>query len=77
LEVLEAFEGVCALCGSSEYLQIDHIVPLCDGGENAASNLRPLCRDCHGDKCAYERMGAVRRQEIYGANNPFLPQKGV
>lgn len=77
LDVLEAHQNCCALCGSDEYLQVDHIVPLCDGGENAKINLRPLCRDCHRDKCDFERMGLMRRRAIYGDTNPFAPQKGV
>ncbi len=34
--------------------EIDHIRPLSNGGTNKASNLQPLCKACHGDKCTYE-----------------------
>jgi 5-methylcytosine-specific restriction endonuclease McrA len=27
--------------------EIDHILPLADGGTNSPDNLRSLCRDCH------------------------------
>lgn len=39
----------CALCprGASE---VDHIVPLVDGGTDHPSNLRSLCRDCHASR---------------------------
>ncbi len=34
--------------------EIDHIRPLANGGDNKASNLQPLCKACHGDKCSNE-----------------------
>jgi 5-methylcytosine-specific restriction endonuclease McrA len=38
----------CTNCGSSERLQVHHIVPLAEGGEKfALSNLTTLCSDCH------------------------------
>lgn len=37
----------CALCKSTESLQVDHIVQLSDGGTNDMSNLRFLCKTCN------------------------------
>ena len=40
----------CTNCGSSEQLQVHHIVPLAKGGKKfALSNLTTLCSDCHAD----------------------------
>lgn len=33
------------ICGSKFFLEIDHIQPLCQGGENNPKNLRVLCRN--------------------------------
>jgi len=48
-------------CGDCKHLlsasyEIDHFVPLADGGSNDASNLIALCRDCHGDKSIRDRL---------------------
>ena len=40
--------------------EIDHILALHRGGDDAVQNLQPLCHDCHATKSAAER-GARRR----------------
>lgn len=37
----------CANCGSTEGLQVHHIVPVSNGGTPNISNLRTLCATCH------------------------------
>jgi len=37
---------VCQLCGRPGS-QVDHIVPLAEGGDDAPGNLRTLCNCCH------------------------------
>lgn len=43
-------------CGSSEFLEYDHIVPWAVGGKTEASNLRLLCRP-HNQRRAVKRSG--------------------
>lgn len=53
----------CAACGCvwvSSRDQIDHIVPLEQGGSNEDSNLHPLCDDCHKAKTAGEATSRTR-----------------
>ena len=50
LKILAA--GRCAFCGSSQYLQVDHIFPVALGGTDGESNLQPLCRSCNVRKGA-------------------------
>lgn len=38
------------------HFEVDHIISLADGGSNDASNLRALCRDCHGWKSTKDRL---------------------
>ena len=50
LKILERDNFKCVFCGidsDSTHLQIDHIKPIRDGGENKESNLRVLCQDCN------------------------------
>ena len=37
----------CALCDSSQYIQIHHCVPRGEGGSNHEHNLITLCSACH------------------------------
>lgn len=37
----------CALCDSTKYIQIHHIVKRSQGGGNHPHNLITLCADCH------------------------------
>ena len=45
----------CVKCGSTEKLQIDHIIPLASGGTNDEDNLQALCKLCHFEKTKEER----------------------
>lgn len=37
----------CAFCGSKEHLELDHIIPIFDGGKNIKENAQTLCRGCN------------------------------
>ena len=45
----------CVKCGSTKNLQIDHILPLANGGTNDEDNLQALCKECHFEKTKEER----------------------
>lgn len=44
----------CACCGVTDksriYFQVDHIIPMNNGGKSVADNLQILCRQCNGTK---------------------------
>ena len=44
--VLAKTEGLCADCGDAAE-ELDHLIPVSDGGSNDPDNLQPLCRACH------------------------------
>ena len=48
----------CALCKKKlpAWFEVDHTISLENGGTNHVSNLRALCRDCHGRKTAMENL---------------------
>jgi hypothetical protein len=46
----------CKMCGRTKAevsLEVDHIIPVADGGTDELKNLATLCRDCNRGKTAY------------------------
>ena len=39
--------GKCTQCGSTSYLEYDHIIPHTKGGANTLANVQLLCRSCN------------------------------
>lgn len=50
--VIERDGRRCQLCGSTDDLCIDHIVPVSKGGGDELDNLQVLCRSCNSRKRA-------------------------
>ncbi|MFI5300362.1 MAG: HNH endonuclease [Polyangiales bacterium] len=62
LDVLRRDGGRCVQCGSVDRVNVDHIVPVVEGGAAEMSNGQVLCHDCHAAKTRIERRRArVRR----------------
>jgi hypothetical protein len=51
-EVFRRDGGRCAVCGSAELLQFDHVIPVALGGASSAANLQLLCAPCNREKGA-------------------------
>ena len=43
-------DSKCVKCGSSEKLEIDHIIAISNGGKNEESNIQILCSKCNNIK---------------------------
>ena len=60
---------VCVNCGSDQFIEYHHIVPIVYGGTNKLSNIVPLCSDCHArahQKVSGEGMAKARREGRIG-----------
>lgn len=59
-------DGACEMCRQTlefeSKWQIDHRVPVQDGGKTVISNLRPLCIPCHNVKSAPEKARSAERR---------------
>jgi 5-methylcytosine-specific restriction protein A len=54
--VLKRAAGRCERCRRTDLpLQVDHLVPLSQGGTNERANLWALCTYCHKQKTAHDR----------------------
>jgi len=47
---LETHNNVCAICGATENLTLDHIKPVSKQGTNTGDNIQPLCKSCNSRK---------------------------
>lgn len=57
--VMAAHDGVCHVCGKHGADQIDHVVPLAEGGADGPENRRPIHSvPCHRAKSAAEAAKA-------------------
>ncbi len=50
-------------CGKAGRLEVDHIIPLSQGGREHTDNLQTLCRDCHIRKTARENSRPLTAAE--------------
>lgn len=57
-KVLRAEPG-CRFC-QNPATDVDHIIPLKDGGTHDLSNLRPLCKSCHSRRTYYDTIGKAK-----------------
>lgn len=61
IAIARASASECAHCGSTERLEIDHIVPRSRGGDTRPNNLQVLCHACNMAKAARVPWGNFRR----------------
>lgn len=53
--ILERDQYLCRLCFSATATEVDHVVPLYQGGSDSDANKRAVCGPCHKSKSRAER----------------------
>jgi 5-methylcytosine-specific restriction enzyme A len=56
--VLAKFRGACHWCGHKGATEVEHVVPLAEGGPDSEANLAPIHAECHRDNKAAEARRA-------------------
>jgi 5-methylcytosine-specific restriction protein A len=54
-QALARDQFTCVRCGERDGLEVDHVVPIAQGGTWTLDNAQTLCRHCHAEKTAQER----------------------
>lgn len=61
--ILRRHRGICHVCSLPYADQVDHVIPLAEGGADTDDNLRPIhAEPCHRVKTAAERRRAIDRR---------------
>lgn len=59
-KVMKLYNGCCYLCGRPGAEEVDHLLPISQGGEDRIENKRPVHRLCHRTKTEAESRAARR-----------------
>ena len=55
VEFKKSVPNRCNVCGEeSDHYEVDHIIPLWEGGDDSFDNLQLICYECHKTKSAQE-----------------------
>ena len=71
-KLLDNADGCCELCKKKlkKVFDIDHIIPLAEGGTNDESNLQVLCKQCHFEKTQLEHeQGYIKLSQTESSFN--------
>lgn len=49
-ELQKIYSSPCYVCGTTESITVDHIIPIAKGGTHSVGNLLPLCLSCNTSK---------------------------
>lgn len=56
----------CARCGVTENLTLDHVIPVCAGGQSVEGNAQTLCGPCNNWKMKHVDRPLARKQALSG-----------
>lgn len=61
-EIIQRYRGICHVCGKDGSDEVDHVLPLSQGGTDTADNLRPIhSKPCHAEKTLSESQKGKNR----------------
>lgn len=64
-KIYKKFNNQCAECGADEDLNLHHVIPIKDGGDNSEGNLILLCAVCHQKKHSPDTIYGQEPQSRY------------
>ena len=70
--ILAMYGHVCAVegCGETQGLELDHVIPLELGGQDADFNIEPRCTSCHKVKTARDRKAIAKAARLRRQADP-------
>ena len=76
--LIELLGSRCSKCQGTVGLEVDHIVPLAEGGKDEFSNMQALCKNCHKEKTQQQLnplypLRTVRYRETKRETKPRVP----
>lgn len=75
--LIEAFNGRCYACGNPRGLQLDHHVPLINGGMRQPGNIVMLCFQCNAMKSDYDPSEFYSQAELEALSPLLAKQRQV
>lgn len=63
---MEWIGTACARCGATTNLALDHIIPVCAGGQSGRENAQTLCQPCNNWKAIHVDRPLTRKQSLSG-----------
>lgn len=70
--LFQAADGLCHICTGriavGEAWEVEHVIPLAQGGEDGGDNLRPAHVKCHRDKTAKDAADTARAKRREAAH---------
>ncbi len=69
LKVFEDAGGACHICGlkirhGEGGWDVEHVIPLAMGGEDAAANMKPAHKDCHSAKTRNDVASIAKAKRV-------------
>ena len=79
LRIFDAHQGMCHISQrkirAGELWDLDHVIALCNGGENRESNLAPALKDKHREKTADDVKQRAKDDRVRAKHNgTFTPK---
>lgn len=59
------FDHACAYCGATGDLEVEHVVPISNGGEHHLGNIVPACHHCNSSKASKDAYTWYKAQPFY------------
>lgn len=59
------FDNRCAYCGCADDLEVEHVIPICKGGEHHLGNIVPACHACNSNKGRKDALHWFKTRSYY------------